>query len=815
MPFNAGNFIVQMGASYLLSRWTAQDGPRLENLEGGDGDYGAVLPRVYGSEVRYQLPILVQADRIETEHEVEDYSEVVGAITGAEVGFMIGGPPGAVVGAIAGFLFGSATPNQKYYTYSQTIALTIAMRMNDDPIAGLTQLIAAGRKIFDASEQAPVVEAWDDDGQLIYRQYGQNKYFRSLRIYAGGGLQPVDSQLQAEVGDQPAYRYRAYVVIDTLQLENFNNTAPSPIDGVVQAKPGETLATIARSMAAEAGIDVGRDLSTAALPYRQVRGYVLTSEINCWDAMRPFFPVYRVDASEVGGQLRFFGRDQGMRASLDANDMGAHEDGSSPPDRAEFAREFDTRLPRETSITFLDPERDYQPNTASSRRSEGDARSNVSLDLALVMTADEGATAAATAHWDAWLGRTTAEFSVTDQWLSLEPGRVYALPVAGRRLPYRISRRTRGANGLIEVEAISDENVTYTGTVSGAPAPIDSGGSTLLPETLVVPMDMPMYSDAHDDFGFYVALGASAPGWQRGRIEVSGDGVNFATLLDYTESAVMGTVDGVLAAGPTDGLDDTLDTETVLTVELLHVGMSLESTTDALLDAWENFAFIGKDGVGEYIQFRDAVQIGPTSWELTNLRRGRRGTDHAIAVHGAGEQFVLLGKGGIYRIRVANDGGWGDALTLRGVTLHQDPAEADTVGFTNTGEGKRPFSPVDLQGAYLSGSDLDLWWTDRSRFFYGDNDLPVGFELEISKNGSVVRTEALSVTSYTYTQTDQASDGFTDGDTIVACVYRVNADYGRSRGRCISILPAAFALHLEDGVTPLVLEDDFEIIGLG
>ena len=815
MPFNAGAFIVQLGVSYLLSRVSAQDGPRLEELSGGDGDYGAALPRIYGEAIRYQLPMLAPGEIVETEHEVEDYSEVVGAISGASAGFMIGGPIGAAVGAVAGFIFGSATPNQKYYTYSSTFALLIADRSNDAPIHGMTKLIANGRTVFDAAEQAPQVEVFDDDGQLVYREYGQNKYFSRMRIYGGGYEQGVDDILDAAVGDQPAYRGRAYVVLDTFQLENFGNAIPSPFDGIVQPKPGETLTAIVTAICAQAKIDTTRDLSTAALPYQPVRGYAITSSSTCWDAMKPFFPVYRSDAAEIGGQVRFFSRDQGVRASIPADDMGAHEYGSEAGDRITFTREFDVALPQETSVTFLDPERDYQPNTASSRRSEGDASSNIALNLAIALLPDEGATAAATAHWDAWLGRTQAEFAVTDQWISLEPGRVYALPVAGQRLPYRVGRRTRGANGIIETEALSDENVAYTGTVTGAPAPLAPSESTLLPDTVVVPMDMPMQSDTHDDFGFYVAMGASAPGWQRGRVEVSGDGVNYATLLDYTESAVMGTVDGVLPAGPTTGLDDTLDTETVLTVELLHSGMSLQGTTETLLDAYENFAFVGADGVGEYLQFMTATQIGPTTWDLTDLRRGRRGTDHAIGTHGAGEQFVLLGEGGIYRVPAVDASGWGDSLVLRGVTLHQDAAGADTVTFTNTGEGKRPFPPVELVGAFNGGGDLDLSWTDRSRFFGTDADTPVSFEIDFVRGASVVRTETVTTTSFSYTAADQASDGFTTGDAITVRLYRVNDDYGRSRVRVAAFLGAGAAWTLEDDATPFLMEDGITPIGLG
>jgi hypothetical protein len=80
-------------------------------------------------------------------------------------------------------------------------------------------------------------------------------------------------------------------------------------------------------------------------------------------------------------------------------------------------------------------------------------------------------------------------------------------------------------------------------------------------------------------------MGGSAAYWDRGAIQASSNGVDFAAIIDAALSSVMGDVTGTLAAGPTTGLDDTLDTVSVLTVVLLHDGMALEDATDAELDA--------------------------------------------------------------------------------------------------------------------------------------------------------------------------------------------------------------------------------------
>lgn len=814
MSFNPFAFVAQLGVSYLLGRVAARDGPRMRDTQAANGDYGVGLPRLYGNRVRIPLSTMAQAEIEETEHEVQDYSEVVGAISGAAAGWMVGGPIGAVVGGILGGLLGAATPNQKYYTYSVTFAVMIADRKNDDPIEAVNKLWGQGRTIFNSAEQSATSETLDGDGNLVVREYGKNRYFGRLRIYGGGSDQTPDDILEGAIGEQPAYKKRAYAVIEDLQLEYWGNAIPQ-IEGLVQAKAGQTLAEFADAVCAESGIDPVYNLSSTQLIGETIEGYAITDETTCWDALKPLFPVYRVDAGEVGGQIQFHQRDQSMRATIPVDEMGAHEYGNSPPRPYEFTRQVDIKLPKETSLTFVDPARDYQPNTASSQRSEGDANSNISISLPLTLTADQGATAAATLHWDAWLGRTALTTTFVDAWSGLAPGVGYGIPIAGEVMPYRMTRRVRGANGIIEAEFQSDEKIAYRGVVEHTSGTGVIEESTLFADTVVVPLDMPIQSDDHDDFGFYIAVGATEPYWNRAKVQVSGDGgTTWANAIDATETATMGNVQGTLAAGTTDGTDDTLDTSTVLTVELLHDGLTLGDATDADLDAYENFAFVGANGQGEYLQWKTTTKIAPRTWELTNLRRGRRGTDHAIATHSANEQFVLLGAGGIYRIVATDNSGWGDELTLRGVTLYQDEADAGEVTFTNTGEGKRPFRPIDLDGT-LSGSDLELTATSRSRFYGDDLDVPEEFEWEFERGGTIVRTETTATPAYTYIGTDQASDGYTDGDAIVVKLYRVNDDYGRSRVATFAYLSAAWTWHLEDDTTRFLQEDDITPIGLG
>lgn len=806
------SFVVNLGTSYLLGRLTARDGPKLDNLGAAGGEYGVPIPRLFGDHARTAGVFIAMDDIKERTHKVDDHSEIIGAVTGAAQGFLIGGPVGAVIGGAIGGLIGFATPDQKYYTYDDTFAVVLADRVGQDPIEGVSKFIASGKTIFKSS-QAVVSELLDADGKLIWRKYGKNKYFKSLTIYGGHVDQDVDPILAANVGAVAGYIYSAYAVFENFQLAPFGQSVPAS-EGIADVKAGETLADVVEFICEFAGIDPDTEMSSTALINSTLRGYTVDTESTCWDAIKPLLPVFGVDCAEVSGQIRFYKRAQTMRATILPDDMGAHVYGDSPPPRYTFRRENDLALPQELTLTWIDPDRDYQPNSATSRRSEGSAQSNVSTSVQVVMSATEGASVAALMHWDAWLGRTAVSFSLTDAWIGIETGVAYALTIADQYVPFRVTRKLRGANGIIEVEALSDESVTYTASVAGSSGTMPDEESTDFADTRLILLDMPIQSDDHDDYGFYIVMGASEPSWTRGHIEVSSDGITFVNIIDSTFNAVMGDVTGTLAAGTTDGLDDTLDTTSVLTVVLLHDSMELEDATDAELDTWKNFAFVGKDGLGEYIQFKTATKVGTATWELTNLRRGRRGTDHAIATHASGEEFALLGDGGVFRIVYSDTSQWGNDLTFRGVTLHQDSTDADEQVFINTGEGKRPFSPINVEGLWDGSNNLTITWDYRSRLFDGTLGIDDRDEYEveiISGAGRVI--VASGVESAAYSAADQITDGITPGDSIQGRV-RQTSDVNDGRWRNFILLGPDDSWELEDDLTPIHLEDGTTPLGL-
>lgn len=132
---------------------------------------------------------------------------------------------------------------------------------------------------------------------------------------------------------------------------------------------------------------------------------------------------------------------------------------------------------------------------------------------------------------------------------------------------------------------------------------------------------------------------------------------------------------------------------------------------------------------------------------------------------------------------------WNATNTFRATSINQDTVNADNVAFQNTGEGKRPLSPVHL-AAERNGSNDDvlIQWVRRSRYqtpTIGGGPTPLGeaierYELDIYSGLTIVRTVQVDdATEYNYTTAEQTADGNTPGAPVRVDVYQISDVYGR------------------------------------
>jgi hypothetical protein len=217
-----------------------------------------------------------------------------------------------------------------------------------------------------------------------------------------------------------------------------------------------------------------------------------------------------------------------------------------------------------------------------------------------------------------------------------------------------------------------------------------------------------------------------------------------------------------------------------------------ESRTEAeLLEDGANTIAIGAHGRWELVQFADADQVGPTTWVLSHLLRGRRGTEHNIGTSLTGDTAVLVSGFGVVRLPLPA-GDVGTVLAYRGVTIGATLGSAVDQLFASDGEALQPFSVVHVEATWQEDLDLLIEWTRRDRLAVEFTDpLPLSetseaYEVDIIGDGSpapVLRTLSSSSPSVLYTAAQQLDDfGSPPPTAITVRIYQLGA-LGRGQVR--------------------------------
>lgn len=749
----ATNQFVQFVGATLLTQALTPDQPKLSDLRIQTSAYGAPIPRVYGTTVRVAGNIIDKSDLIPIKH------NTLGGI----------GP--------------------SHYTYYAHVAVLLSEGGLIQP-GGLKRIWANGRVIFDRDRDGATPGTANFRG--VQDAFGWTRlnntmaHIGTLTLYPGTATQGVDPTLQAlhPGEDYPAYRHSCYAMLERFDLADWGNRVPNlefEIEPVITR-----LGDIVDDMASFAGVNVYTNRLTDT-----VRGFIVASDGSVWSALEPLAATFAFDLIETQARFEAVRRGRYMRTIIAAGDMGAID----VKDQAKPTKEVDTadpnKLPDEVTVTYLDVQRDYQPNTQRAARGEGYSTNKINAEVAIVLTPDEAADVANRTLQEALARGKTLSFTLAEKYRWLRASDVVGVPIGGVIEPVRLLSMTRSPNGVIECEAVYEDPYIYRGGLTGSAGNNFPTGEILLPgDTIMQPMDAAILRDTDDDTGFYMAFAGSEAGWHGAtfsRAAGIGSPLTFELIGDVGPiPAIIGDCQTVLPNGPTDVWDEL----STLTVDF--PGITPQSATeDDVLIRGKNLAWVGNpDGHdGEYIHFREAVAGSPEgTYVLSGLLRGRYGTEYAVAAHGSGERVVVVSESD--RIERFNFGpaDWNLARTYRGVSLPLE--DGQTIEFTNTGEGKRPLSGVHLNGSRDTSNNLTVTWDRRTRFQTGDvaAAVPLGEELETYEvdimGGSpltALRTIAATTAQISYAATEQTADGLTPGDLVQVEVYQVSTIRGRGR----------------------------------
>ena len=722
------------------------EGPRLQDKQIIVSTYGNPIPLIYGPENRASGNVIWSTGLIETSEDEES-----------------GGGKGGGGGATT-------------TTYSYRVSFALAMGAG--PMVGVNRIWANSKLIYDATGLTlPAVDPVN--GQVVTKAMGTHAVMEEMHFWPGSAVQVPDSWIQSYNPTTPAYRNIAYLVFKDLQLADFGNRLPN-IEVEIAGSATTNVAAVVHDIASRVGVS---DISVAGLT-ETLRGLVIARSVQASGALTPLAIAYNFDLAEQAGQVRCVKRGAGMKGVIPVEDMGAVEGADNTAEPARFKAVTVLEMPKEISLTHLDPALDYQINSQRAFKDIGNAENKLSVELPLTLSIDEARRIADRTLWEAWTARRSVTFSLTDKWVRRSSGDVLGVLVDAQIIPYKIVRISRGDNGVSSFEAQRDDPEVYTSEAFGTNGNVPANVVKFPGVTRLVLMDMPIARDGDDNTGFYWAVTGSSTGWRGADIRRSIDGGStYSSMNKVGVRTVIGDVAVALPTGPTDFWDR----GNTLTVVLGYAGSTLESMSEDLIIAGYNAAWLGPASGqgGEVIQFATATLTAPGTYRLSNLLRGRLGTE-ANTTHGSNEVFVLLRSTTLGRSEFG-PADWYYSRLFKPVSVLTNEVDTTAQAFTNNGVGKMPRSPVHVAGARDGSNNLSLSWVRRTRLQVpglGLGPVPLGelteaYSIDIYSGASVVRTISATTPAASYTAAEQTADGLTPGNPVTLRIYQLSDVRGR------------------------------------
>lgn len=529
------------------------------------------------------------------------------------------------------------------------------------------------------------------DGKLLRGAGGDLKVGGAFRLYTGEGDQPQDALLAAAEGATrcPAYRGLAYAVFEDLELSEYGNRIPTLTFEVI----GDEGVLGLRAL-----LEGTLDNFDAELTLDGIEG--ITGEGSLGELLGSLDPLYPLDCDACDDKL-VLRPDRLQSAAIALPDAATSTKREDFGGNEGFSRKRvgESEQPIEV-LRYYDVDRDYQPGAqrAMGKPLPGQPRS---IDLPAAMTASSARRLVGDAAKRAEWSRQTISWRVTELDPAVRPGARVTVP----RHPgnWRVSSWEWHDQGI-------DLALSRLSPLAVLPAAADPGRANPAPDlvsaaTVLAACELPWDGNPGASVPLIMAMASSSgAGWQGAALYVDqGDGS--LQLLGSTgrTRAAIGTAQTVLpSASPL-----LFDRQHSVVVTLAGADLGLGDATMRQLAMGANRALLGQ----EIIQFANAVPLGSGQWRLSGLWRGRGGTEAAIAMHLAGERFILLDGSGIALDPQAVGEAPGTLLAALGLG---DPVPV-TCPIAMRGIGTRPLAPVHGRAATLADGSLRLSWTRRAR----------------------------------------------------------------------------------------------------
>lgn len=464
-------------------------------------------------------------------------------------------------------------------------------------------------------------------------------------------------------------------------------------------------------------------------------------------------------------------------------------------------------LPAYVGITFMDQNRDYNTGTVPVRRPSNPSATMLSdnrleIELPLVWDYVSVKRVAQRSLYSAWQERVNYKGQIAWDYLWVDPGEeINVVMDNGVQLLQRIQKQSIGADLTMEVENVSSDVATYNSTIEGVGGvtPIRKPFSQSVKSRIFI-LDMPLLSDTHNpaagmSMEYYGMAGYGADDWRGAIMFKSPDNLTWTEITD----TVVETVYGTLANAMPDNLEPFATDHTLeLDVYMVTGEDQIASITYEQFVAGGNMAAVVKyNGEIEVIQFQTVEALGDGHFKLTDIARGRRGTNVFCGGHQTSEVFILLTTDEAI-VRTIPIEEIGSPFYFRAVTLGTLFQDALITSSTTQGNDLKPYMPTHMT-AEVVATDIQFNWVRNTRLggalMDGTGTVPLSedaelYDLEIySAPGGTLKRTFSGLTSPTklYLNADIVTDFGSIPANITFKLYQISALVGRGLSRELTV----------------------------
>lgn len=516
---------------------------------------------------------------------------------------------------------------------------------------------------------------------------------------------------------------------------------------------------------------------------RAITGYTVGSVGQLRAPIEQLQAFYPFDVFQDGYKIRFRPRGGASLATYDTADLVIEGQGDAILTRV---RETDSQLPVKVSIKYSDVAREYDLSEQYAERHDGDLANVRVIELPIVMSANEAAGVAQKLLYLYWLERYDISFTLPPTARRHQPSDIITLTTPDETLLVRLVTVEDFPDGRLGCTARLAGQTLYTPVAVGEVTAAASEVLTANGPTMAQLLDLPYLMSGMNESGFVGAMYSPITSWPGGVLYNSNDGgESWDAIRAITENATVGMATTVLGA-PASYL--IVDAASSVTVRLNHG--TLASVTLLAMFAGANHFALGVNGRWEICAAQTVVANSDGTYTLSNLMRGRYGTEQYGGVHALGDVFVLLDQADLQFITVPV-GSIGLQKLWRAVGKDKTLDSAADIPFTYAAENLECRSPIRLRGnRNPSTLDWTLECTPRSRTPvepFSGVPTPLGetseaYEVEIwdATFSTLKRTiSGLTSKSAIWTQAQQIADFGSKQGTVFCRWYELSSVVGR------------------------------------